>query len=154
MRQYSSLSQAIKLSGKSSNHAFVESEIGLSQPFRSRRSISLITFIENPKQPLLPLPLPSPLSVSVYVPCGIMSGESRYLSPPVIGAAITIILDFFRPGLRCDKSLFVAKAELIDLLIYAVPFCAALRFFLAAGAATPFGLSRRGSMINRAIASR
>jgi len=51
-----------------------------------------------------------------------MPRESRYLSRlSVIGAAITIILIFLL-GLSDDKSLFVAKAELIDLLIYVVPF--------------------------------
>lgn len=48
-----------------------------------------------------------------------MPRESRYLSrPPVIGAAITIILIFCL--VSGDKSLFVAKAELIDLLIYMI----------------------------------
>lgn len=83
--------------------------------------------------------------------------ESRYLSggPPVIGGAITIILIFSPGPARGDRLLslslffvfvffFVAKAKLIDLLIYVAPLCAPLPsgFHFYAAPAGDISLSR------------
>jgi len=58
-----------------------------------------------------------------------MPRESRYLSrSPVIGRNNDH--SHFLPTVPYgDKSLFVAKAELIDLLIYYSPFCAGFHFY-------------------------